>query len=65
MQITENVLKVYDKDLTFHDFRVVEGNSHSNIIFDIVRPFEKQIDLQKIKDMLPLRSPTTALFISL
>lgn len=52
MQITENVLKVYDKDLTFHDFRVVEGNSHSNIIFDIVRPFEKQIDLQKIKDML-------------
>ena len=52
MSITEKVLKEYDERITFHDFRVVEGVTHSNLIFDIVQPYDLKIDLNKIKEML-------------
>ena len=32
-------IKDYDADLSLHDFRVVEGVSHTNVIFDVVIPF--------------------------
>ena len=34
-----------------HDFRVVKGNSHTNVIFDVVVPFDcknSQADIRKI-----------------
>ncbi len=34
----EKIIKEYNKEFTFHDFRVVEGNSHTNLIFDLVVP---------------------------
>lgn len=30
-------------DITLHDFRVVTGNTHTNLIFDIVLPFESRL----------------------
>lgn len=30
-------------DITIHDFRVVTGNTHTNMIFDIVLPFESKL----------------------
>lgn len=47
----KEILKNFDEEISFHDFRVVKGNSHTNIIFDIVIPFEKgytENDFQKI-----------------
>lgn len=47
----KKILNDFDKEITFHDFRVVKGNSHTNIIFDIVVPFDKNYteeDFQKI-----------------
>ena len=35
-----------------HDFRVVVGNTHTNLIFDIVIPFEEKLPEQKIKEMI-------------
>ena len=32
-----------DNDITIHDFRAVIGNTHTNIIFDIVLPFESKL----------------------
>lgn len=34
------ILKPVHKDLSVHDFRIVPGNTHTNILFDIVRPYE-------------------------
>lgn len=47
----KKILNDFDKEITFHDFRVVKGKSHTNIIFDIVVPFDKNYtekDFQKI-----------------
>ncbi len=32
------IIEQYDSSFTFHDFRVVEGQSHTNFIFDLVIP---------------------------
>lgn len=40
---------VSDK-ITFHDFRVVVGNTHTNMIFDIVLPFEFKKSSEDIAD---------------
>lgn len=32
------IIKEYNKDFSFHDFRVVEGPTHTNVIFDLVVP---------------------------
>lgn len=55
-QQVETILVNIDKDLSLHDFRVVFGPTHTNLIFDVVVPFhitlsDKQLK-QKIKDEL-------------
>ena len=35
-QMTSDVVKEIDPELSIHDFRVVEGPTHTNLIFDIV-----------------------------
>lgn len=35
----KDILSSIDEEITFHDFRVVFGPSHTNLIFDIVLPF--------------------------
>ena len=42
-EYTRNILKDYDTNLTLHDFRMVEGESHTNILFDVVLPIESKI----------------------
>lgn len=39
-RLTEQVLGELDERLSLHDFRVVEGVSHTNLIFDVVVPFD-------------------------
>ena len=41
-------LEQLDKDLKIHDFRIVEGITHTNILFDCVVPYEKDYSLDKI-----------------
>ena len=38
-QICE-MLKSYNPDISIHDFRVVDGETHVNVIFDAVVPME-------------------------
>lgn len=49
--VIESLSKL-DKDLTIHDFRIVEGVTHTNILFDCVVPFEKKYTLEDIKTHL-------------
>ncbi len=38
-----------DGDIRFHDFRVVEGSTHTNIIFDVVVPYEYSMTDRQVK----------------
>ena len=37
----------------FHDFRIVSGPTHVNLVFDLVIPFEEKYSQEEIEDMLP------------
>ena len=49
--LTEIVNKL-DLGLSIHDFRTVVGNTHTNLIFDVVVPFECKIPEEEIKLMV-------------
>lgn len=40
-ELTQTVLGSLDETLTLHDFRVVAGETHTNLLFDVVVPFGK------------------------
>ena len=43
-----NIVKKYDKTLSVHDFRMVKGPTHTNVIFDLVVPYGKEYDPERI-----------------
>ncbi len=40
----------FGEDVTIHDFRMVRGNTHTNIIFDIVVPYNCKLSDSEIKE---------------
>ncbi len=42
------ILKDMDVQLSMHDFRVVEGTTHTNLIFDIVVPFKYKMSDREV-----------------
>lgn len=51
-QMTENVVKSVDNTLSIHDFRVVKGSTHNNLIFDVLVPNECKLGEGKIQDRI-------------
>ena len=49
--VTESLNKL-DDSLSIHDFRIVKGKKHTNIIFDLVVPYEKNINLDLLYNYL-------------
>lgn len=46
------IIENMNKDLKFHDFRIVEGPTHTNVIFDIVVPYDvKKEDAEIVKEL--------------
>ena len=43
------ILKNIDESLSFHDFRMVFGETHINVLFDVVIPFDSKITLDQVK----------------
>ncbi len=41
-----------DNDLSMHDFRLVKGDTHTNLIFDVVVPQETNIDEKQIVECI-------------
>ena len=55
-KVTELIKKEIDEIITIHDFRIVKGNTHTNVIFDAVIPpkykmTDKEVET-KIKDLV-------------
>ncbi len=46
-----NILKNINQELTLHDFRMVKGPTHTNIIFDAVVPFECKLDKNSLTEI--------------
>ena len=46
--VTRVITEEIDENISIHDFRVVVGNTHTNMIFDIVLPFESKYSPQEI-----------------
>ncbi len=46
----EEKLSEIDPRLTLHDFRMVRGSTHSNLIFDVSVPFEVKLSSEAIRD---------------
>ncbi|MBR2893281.1 MAG: cation-efflux pump, partial [Clostridia bacterium] len=42
-EMTHRILSEYNEGYTFHDFRVVQGPTHTNLIFDIVIPHKYKL----------------------
>jgi len=49
---TKKVIQSIYSDVTMHDFRTVIGITHTNLIFDIVVPFENKDDIEIIKSKI-------------
>lgn len=45
-------IRKFDKDLKVHDFRVVRGITHTNILFDCIVPYEKDYTEETLKEHL-------------
>ena len=51
-ELTHEAVKRIDSRLTIHDFRFVEGITHSNLIFDINAPFELKMTDTEISEQV-------------
>ena len=50
--LAEEVVKGIDGALTLHDFRMVSGPHHTNLIFDVVVPFSVKINDREITERI-------------
>ena len=48
--LTQRLLNSYNSEYSFHDFRVVKGETHTNLIFDVVVPIDKNYNKNEIID---------------
>jgi ribosomal protein L17 len=49
-ELVDRLLTAIEPSLTFHDFRMVKGQTHSNLIFDMVVPFGVRMGMRELTD---------------
>lgn len=52
--LAEEIIHDYNSEFTFHDFRVVKGETHTNLIFDLIIPFDKEDKTKINADLVSL-----------
>ena len=48
----EKIVKSIDEKFTMHDFRIVEGKSHVNVIFDVVLTRESKLSEKQVRSLI-------------
>lgn len=48
----QNAIANLDENLSLHDFRLVSGQTHTNMLFDVVIPYGSKITLDDVKDAM-------------
>ena len=51
-EMVAKILNEYDSTLSFHDFRIVTGPTHTNILFDVVTPIKYKVTPQQLRQDL-------------
>jgi hypothetical protein len=46
--MTNNIVKEISPEMSIHDFRVVDGPTHTNLIFDLIAPHKFHLSNEKI-----------------
>ena len=49
--LAQEIVKI-DPELKYHDVRMVPGDTHTNLIFDVVKPFSCQLTDEKLKQVI-------------
>ncbi len=47
-----NIIESISKDLSIHDFRVVYGDTHTNLVFDVAMPIKFSCSKKELKDLI-------------
>lgn len=47
-KVVRSIVKQIDHRLSIHDFRIVEGPTHTNLIFDVVVPYKFRMDDEEL-----------------
>ena len=50
--LTETINEDVSADISVHDFRIVVGNTHTNMIFDVVLPFESKLSPSDVTEKI-------------
>jgi len=51
-QVTEKIVGDIDSSLSIHDFRVVRGHTHTNLIFDVLVPYQCKLSEGAIQEKI-------------
>lgn len=54
-QCVADLVKEINGDLSIHDFRMVKGPTHTNLIFDVVVPFQLKLSDREVADEITRR----------
>ena len=50
--LTADILNRIDSSLSLHDFSIVKGNTHTNLIFDVVMPYQTDYTAEALKETI-------------
>ena len=48
----KEIVKTIDESITIHDFRMVKGDTHTNLIFDAVVPYKVKISDDDVRKQI-------------
>ena len=51
-EIALSAIRSIDERITLHDFRIVSGPTHTNLIFDVVIPFDWTLTVNETKKLI-------------
>ena len=54
-EVVVGIVKEIDSDFSVHDFRIVDGKTHTNLIFDVLVPQDKKVDFVELKEIIKKR----------
>ena len=58
-KMIDDILIKINPELSMHDFRIVVGPTHTNLVFDVLVPYDVKKTNQEIKDMVDAQLPSS------
>lgn len=51
-RMTSEIVKGINENMSIHDFRVVDGPTHTNLIFDLITPYQYEMSNEEIRKIV-------------